>query len=48
MSGAKDVINRILAAKPDEIVQFSDTTHDSNNSGVNINGTDYWTPYYAR
>lgn len=37
-SAAKDVINRILAAKPDEIVQFSHSSHDANNSGVSLNG----------
>ena len=36
--GAKDVINRLVSAKPEEAINFSETLYDADNSGVPVNG----------
>ena len=36
--GAKDVINRLVSAKPEEAMNFSETSYDDDNSGVIVNG----------
>ena len=36
--GVVNVINRISSIKPEELVKFTSTTHDSNNDGITLTG----------
>ena len=38
VDGTREVVNRIIAVRPDEIPKFTSSTHDSNDSGVAVTG----------
>jgi len=38
VDGTKEVVNRIIAGRPDEIPKFTVSTHDSNDSGITVVG----------
>ena len=38
VDGTKEVANRIIALKPQELPKFTSSTHDSNNSGITVTG----------
>ena len=38
VDGTKDVVNRIISIRPDEIMKFTASDHDANNSGIVIQG----------
>ena len=38
VDGTKEVVNRIIAIRPDEIPKFTSSTHDSNDSGIAVTG----------
>ena len=38
VDGTKDVINKMIVARPEEINKFTATTHDANDSGITVTG----------
>jgi hypothetical protein len=38
VDGTREVTNRMIAVKPEELIKFTSSTHDSNNSGVALQG----------
>ena len=38
VDGTKEVVNRIITVRPDELMKFTLSTHDSNDSGVTVSG----------
>ena len=38
VDGTKEVVNRIIAVRPDEIVKFTTSIEDANDSGITVSG----------
>ena len=38
VDGTKEVVNRIIAVRPDEIAKFTTSIEDANDSGITVSG----------